>query len=82
MTKGIGTALVLAALTLPVSTAIAPAADQKLAAPGATDVSARAHDRHAHYAYHPYYPYYYGRPYYYSPGPIMPFPRWSDSERW
>jgi hypothetical protein len=41
----------------------------------ATDLGARRRIRHHHrYAHRPYYrPYYYDRPYYYAPGPFVPF---------
>jgi hypothetical protein len=42
----------------------------------ATDASARRgyDSRHRYAASRPYYPYYYGRPYYYSPGPLFFLP--------
>lgn len=42
----------------------------------AADLSARRryHPHHHYTAYRPYYPYYYGRPYYYSPGPLFFLP--------
>ena len=87
MTRWIGTASLAAALTL--STAISPiaaasAAEQKATTSGTTDVSAHRNDRHHHYhyVYHPYYPYRYGRPYYYSPGPLLLLPAPPGWDSW
>jgi hypothetical protein len=79
MAKWIGIGALAATLTLSFSTVISPvaaasAAVQKGTISGASHVSARGHYRHHQYVYHPYYPYRYGHPYYYSPGPFVPFP--------
>jgi hypothetical protein len=57
----------------PAIAASSPAALQKPQAQKATDLGARRLFR-SRYAYQPYYPpIYYDRPYYYAPGPFVPF---------
>ena len=87
MTKWIGAAVLAATLMFGVTAVVPPAcaasAEVQKASPSqATDISGRRHYRH--YAYRPYYPYYYGHPYYYSPGPFLPFPSFFSYgwERW
>jgi|HubBroStandDraft_5_1064220.scaffolds.fasta_scaffold2409729_1 hypothetical protein len=78
MTKWLATVVFIATLMISTINAVqaTSAGVQKVRSSTMTDVSARRHDRHnyRHDAYRPYYPYYYGRPTYYSPGPILPLP--------
>jgi hypothetical protein len=82
MTKSIGAAIFVLALTfggaVPIASATATplrAAVHEPQTSDATDLSARRHTRHrTRYAYRPNYrPYYYDRPYYYAPAPFVPF---------
>lgn len=81
MTKRIGAAILAVAtiiIGLPaISLAQAATGAEATQKPQAiaADVSTRRRDHQRyHYAYRPYYPYYYGRPYYYSPGPLFFLP--------
>jgi len=92
MTKWISAAMlavaaILGAAATPTSAATAPAqAATQERQKTATGPSARhRYYHHDHYAYRPYYPYYYGRPYYYSPGPILFLPvppSWGNGWEW
>ena len=85
MTKWIGAAILAATVILGAAATPTNAAPAGAATQERQRVATSASARHRHYAYRPYYPYYYGRPYYYSPGPILFLPvppSWGNGWEW